>query len=155
MTRRDCAALATTAAVAIALSGCGGSGSGSGSMSAAQVRSAALRACTNAARRLSRIPAPRTPSATEAFLRRGVSVLEPELTALDRLSPGPNLAPHYQRARTATHREVDALRSTITGLKAGNDPTVAIKTLQQKLRPLERRAYVAWHAVGVPACADS
>ena len=143
------AALAVT--VAVALSGCGGSGS----LSAGQLRTAALHACATAARRLNQIPAPRTPSATEAFLRHGVSALEPELTALDRLSPGPDLAAHYQRARVTTHREVDVLRSTIKGLKAGNDPTVAIKTLQQQLRPLERRAHAAWHAVGVPACADS
>ena len=148
MTGRACAALAVI--VAVAVSGCG-----SDSLSAAQLRTAALRACTTAARRLSQIPAPRTPSAAEAFLRRGVSALEPELTALDRLSPGPDLAAHYERARATTHREVDALRSTISGLKAGNDPAVAIKSLQQQLRPLERRAHVAWHAVGVPACADS
>lgn len=151
MRHRTCLAVAVTAAVAIAVAGCGGSNS----LSAAQLRTAALRACTTAARKLSRIPPPRTPSSAEAFLRRGVSALQPELTALDRLSPGPDLASHYKRARSVTHREVDALRSTITGLKAGNDPAVAINTLQQQLRPLERRAHAAWHAVGVPACADS
>jgi hypothetical protein len=143
-------AVAVIAAVAIAVAGCG-----SGSLSAAQLRSRATRACTVAAQKLNRIAAPQAPAGAEAFLRRGVSALEPELTALDRLAPASQLAPAYQRARTATHREVDALRSTIRGLKAGNDPTVAIKTLQQDLLPLERRARAAWHAVGVPACSGS
>ena len=150
MSRRLCAAIASVAAVAVGVSGCG-----SGSMSAAELRTAAQRACTDAARRLSQIPAPRTPSAAEAFLRRGVSAMEPEMTALDRLSPTPALAAPYQRARTATGGELDALRSSVNGLKAGNDPAVAIKTLQQELLPLERRARAAWHTVGVPACADS
>jgi hypothetical protein len=145
--RRAGAALAAMAAVAVIVSGCG-----SGSLSAAQLRNLAQRACTGAARRLNRIPAPRTPSDAEAFLRRGVSALQPEMTALDRLSPSPELASHYERARSATRREVDALRSTIKGLKAGNDPAVAIKTLQQDLLPLERRARAAWRALGVPSC---
>jgi len=147
--RRACAAAAVIA-VAVAVAGCG-----SGSLSAAQLRSRALRACTEAARRLGRIPAPRTPSGAEAFLRRGVSALEPEMTALGRLSPSPERASAYVQARTATRREVDALRSTIKGLKAGNDPAVAIKTLQQELLPLERHAHAAWHTLGVPACSDN
>jgi hypothetical protein len=145
--RRPGAALAAIAAVIVAVAGCG-----AGSLSTAQLRSRAARACTDAARRLSRIPAPRTPSDTQAFLRRGVSALEPELTALDRLSPSGQLAPAYARARTATRHEVDALRSTIKGLTAGDDPAGAIKTLQRELLPLERQAHTAWHAVGVPTC---
>ncbi len=142
-------AAGVVATVALAVSGCGSS-----SLSGAQLRSDALRACISAAQRLNRIPAPRTPSGAEAFLRRGVSALEPELSALKRLSPTTDLAGAYTRATTATRREVDALGSTIKGLRAGNDPVVAIKTLQTDLRPLERRARAAWQALGVPACAD-
>lgn len=150
MRRHACGAVAAIAAIAITVSGCG-----SESPSAAQVRTAAQRACTDAAHRLSRIPAPRKPSDAEAFLRRGVSVLQPEMTALDRVSPAPEQAARYTRARSATRGEVDALRSTIKGLQAGNDPAVAIKTLQQDLVPLQRQANAAWHALGIPACADN
>ncbi len=142
-------AAGAVAAVALAVSGCG-----SASLSDAQLRSDALRACISAADRLNRIPAPRSPSGAETFLRRGVSALQPELTALKRLSPTSQLAGAYARARTATRREVDALGSTLTGLRAGHDPVVAIKTLQTDLLPLERRARAAWHALGVPTCAD-
>jgi hypothetical protein len=52
----------------------------------------------------------------------------------------------------ATSAELTALRSTLKGLKAGNDPVVAIKTLQQQLAPAEMKASIAWSALELPAC---
>jgi hypothetical protein len=130
-------------------------GCGSDSLSAQQLHSAAQEACLVATRGLDRIPTPRLPAGGAAFLRRGITVLKPELAALQLLHPGGGLAESYARARNLTHRELGALESTLNGLKAGNDPVVAIKTLQQELLPLERRAAAAWAAAGVPACADN
>ena len=61
----------------------------------------------------------------------------------------------YARALAATKQELGALESAVKGLKAGNDPVVAIKTLEQQLLPLEQRAASAWTAVGVPACSTT
>jgi hypothetical protein len=47
------------------------------------------------------------------------------------------------------------LQSSLKGLKAGNDPIVAVKTLQTQLAPLEKQAGAAWRALGVPECADT
>ncbi|HWE07739.1 MAG TPA: hypothetical protein VG325_00190 [Solirubrobacteraceae bacterium] len=151
MRRRTGSAVAVIAAtVAVAVSGCGSS-----SVSALQLRTGAQRACAAAALRLGRIQAPQQPGGGEAFVSQGIAALAPELTALKRLSPTPQLAASYRRARSATEQVLSALRSTLKGLKAGNDPVVAIKTLQQELLPLEGRAQAAWHAVGVPACAGT
>ena len=64
---------------------------------------------------------------------------------------GRSWAVHFRTARTATEQELKALQSSLKGLKAGNDPIVAIKTLQTQLAPLEKQASAAWRALGVPA----
>lgn len=149
MTRRGAGATVAKLAVALLVAGCGSS-----SLSAQQLQSGAKRACLVATRSLNRIPTPQLPAGGAPFLRHGISVLKPELAALDRLHPGGSLDTSYVRARDVTHEELAALESTLKGLKAGDDPVVAIKTLQHHLLPLERRAAAAWAAVGVPACAD-
>lgn len=133
----------------------GVAGCGSTSLSAQQLHTGARRVCLVAVRRLNRIPTPQMPTAGAVFLKRGIAALEPELAALGRLRPGGDLAKSYTRALDATRAELAALRSTVNGLKAGNDPVVAIKTLQQQLLVLEQRAASAWAAVGVPACAGN
>ena len=65
------------------------------------------------------------------------------------------LGEQFSRARTATEQELKALQSSLKGLKAGNDPVVAIKTLQAQLVPLEKRASAAWLALKIPACVDT
>jgi len=148
--RRPAALAAVATALVPALAGCGSS-----SVSAHQLRTGAARACTVAGRRLSRIPAPHDAAGAAAFLHAGITALGPELMALDRLSPTPQLAAPYGRARSATERELAALHSTLHRLSAGEDPVVAIKTLQQELAPLERQASAAWRALGVPGCLES
>ena len=144
-------AWAPALALALVAAGCGGSSS----LSAHQLRAGATRACTLASQRLDSIPTPRLPSDGAAFLRRGIAAVRPELTALAALHPDGKLGEQFSRARTATDRELAALQSSLKGLKAGNDPLVAVKTLQAQLVGLERRATAAWLALDIPACVDT
>jgi hypothetical protein len=146
VTRRAALALL----VAVALAGCGAS-----SLSAVQLRTAATRVCTVAGRRLNRIHTPALPAQGAAFLSRGIAALRPELAALGRLRPSGGMAGALDRGRAATAKMLKVLQSTLKGLKAGNDPVVAIKTLQQDLIGLEQQATAAWRAAEIPACAPS
>ncbi len=58
----------------------------------------------------------------------------------------------FHAAVQATDAELTALRSTLRGLRAGNDPVVAIKTLQEQLKPAEAEAGTAWTTLQLPAC---
>jgi hypothetical protein len=138
-------------AVALATAGCGGSSS----ISTRQLRTDAGRVCTVATQRLNGIPTPQVPSQASSFLRRGIAALTPEISALAALHPTGEMAVHLRRAQATTERELKVLESTLKGLKAGNDPIVAFKTLETQLAPLETQAGAAWRALGVPACADT
>jgi hypothetical protein len=138
-------------ALALAATGCGGSRS----MSARQLRAGAARVCTVATQRLNSIPTPQVPSEGTAFLRRGIAAMAPELAALSAMHPGGELGVHFRKALNATEQELTVLQSSLKGLKAGNDPIVAIKTLQAQLAPLETQARAAWRALDVPDCADT
>ncbi|MGH2870100.1 MAG: hypothetical protein ACRDNK_21330 [Solirubrobacteraceae bacterium] len=128
---------------ALALASCGSSG-----LSASQLRTSATRLCGAAAAREASIAFPERPSAGQRFLSRGIAALEPEVTELRELGAGGT----FRSAVTATSAELAALRFTLKGLRAGNDPVVAIKTLQQRLLPLETKANQAWQTLGIPAC---
>jgi cytochrome c556 len=143
--------LAPALALALAAAGCGGSSS----ISESQLRTRAARACTTATQQLDGIATPKLPSQGAAFLRRGAAALRPELAALDSLHPDGELGDRFGRARTATEQELKALESSLKGLKAGNDPVVAVKTLQAQLEPLEKRASAAWLELKIPACVDT
>jgi hypothetical protein len=138
-------------ALALATAGCGGSSS----MSARQLRTDAGRVCTVATQRLNAIPTPQVPSDGSSFLRRGTAALKPEISALAALHPTGEMATHLRQAQMATEQELKVLQSTLKGLRAGNDPIVAFKTLQTQLAPLEKQAGAAWRALGVPACTDT
>jgi hypothetical protein len=138
-------------ALALAATGCGGSRS----VSARQLRAGAARVCTVATQRLNSIPTPQVPSEGTAFLRRGIAALRPELAALAAMHPGGELGVHFHKALNATRQELTVLKSSLKGLKAGNDPIVAIKTLQAQLAPLETQARAAWRTLDVPDCADT
>jgi hypothetical protein len=137
--------------VALGLAGCGGSST----LSTAQLHARATRTCNLARRRTNRIATPTLPGEGVRFLSRGIAALAPELTALNLLRPPTDMASDYKLALAASEGELRALRSALGGLKAGNDPVVAIKTLQQELSPLESRAHVAWSSLDLPACASS
>jgi hypothetical protein len=147
--RRACA---PALVLALAATGCGG---GSSSMSAHALRTAAARVCVVATQRLNRIPTPQVPSQGESFLRRGIAALSSELAALSAMHPGGELGVRFANARNATEQELTALQSSRKGLKAGNDPIVAFKTLQTQLAPLAKQAGAAWRSLGLPACADT
>lgn len=151
MTARRAGAPALALALALAAGGCGGSSS----MSAHQLRAGATQACTVATQQLSAVPTPRLPSEGAAFVRGGIAALRAELTALGALHPDGELGRQFHRARRATQRELVTLQSTLKGLRAGNDPIVAIKTLQAQLLPIEKEATAAWLALRIPACVDT
>jgi hypothetical protein len=127
-------------------------GCGSTALTANQLRARAGRICTLATQRTNRITTPAMPSQEASFISRGVAALAPEVTALQRLGAPGDMADDYRDAVDATSSELTALRSTLKGLKAGNDPVVAIKTLQQQLAPAEFKAGIAWSALALPAC---
>jgi hypothetical protein len=138
---------AAVACAALLLGGCGSS-----SLSDTQLRHKAGRICATAQRASESITAPTDPDKGEQFLQRGVAALAPQVTALHRLKPSSDLQDGYTTAVGATDHELTLLRRALRGLKAGNDPVVAIKTLQDELGPAEDAAGRAWHDVDVPAC---
>ncbi len=128
---------------------------GSSSLSASQLRTGAARICGLAQRRTEKIPTPTDPGGESAYLRRGIAALAPELIGLRGLHPPGDMAGRYREAMAATAAEVGALRATLKDLKAGNDPVVAIKTLQRKLTLPEGRAQSAWASLAIPTCTRS
>jgi hypothetical protein len=128
---------------ALMLASCGSTG-----LSASQLRASANLLCSAAARRAATIALPGVPSAGQSFLSRGIAVLAPEVKELRELGATGT----FRDAVTATSAELAALRFTLKGLRAGNDPVVVIKTLQQQLLPLETKANRAWQTLGIGAC---
>jgi hypothetical protein len=138
------------AAVAVSVGGCGGTTK----LSTIQLRNQAALICAAAARQADAIPAPTTPGRSSAFLRRGVAVLRPELGHLRALRPSSDVADVYATAVGAFSQKVAVLTTTLRGIQKGDDPVVAIKTLQQRLAPLESSEDGAWRALEVPACVN-
>jgi hypothetical protein len=140
-------AAATAACAALLLGGCGSS-----SLSNTQLRRKAGRICVTAQRASASITAPADPAKGGQFLQRGIAVLAPQVTALRQLNPSSDLEGVYATALRASDHELSLLRRALHGLQAGNDPVVAMKTLQDELGPAEDAAGRAWHEVEVPAC---
>lgn len=136
--------------VGTGIAGCGGSSS----LSVSQLRTRATRICTVAQRRTERISTPTLPGEGPRYLSRGIAVLTPELGDLRELSAPSGMAADFRTGVKALSAELRALRSSLNGLDTGNDPVVAIKTLQSQLAPLEARAGSAWVSLGIPACAS-
>lgn len=133
--------------ISIGLAGCGAD-----SLSGQQLRARAVQICSAAVLRTDAIVTPITPGQGARYLRQGADALVPEVRALDRLRPPRDMAGRFRTATSADDHELRALRSAVRGLRAGNDPVVAIKTLQQQLAPAEARADGAWASLGVPSC---
>ena len=143
-------AVLVVALAALLVSGCGSSGA----LSVQQLRRRATQICDNGRRRTDQIALPTAPTQGTRFIIQGIAALDPPLTRLRRLGAPVEMAGDYRNAIGAFTSELTALRSTLDGLHAGNDPVVAIKTLAQQLAPAEARAAGAWRALGVPACAS-
>jgi len=136
--------IALSVPAVVVLAGCGSG------LSAVQVRNRATQACDRAADRSAAIRLPEAPSGGKPFLAAGIAVLAPEIRALARLGDHGSL----HAAVSAMQAEVRALRSALKGVRAGDDPVVAIMTLQQQLVGPERRANTAWRLLRVPACVN-
>ena len=143
MSRRASGLAALGLIAAVALAACGNS-----SLTPAQVRARAGRICINAANHLDAIRAPTAASGAQTFVRRGIAVLAPEVRRLRALQTRGPVA----GAVRALDGELAALRGTLTGLRSGNDPVVAFKTLQRQLAPLELRVNAAWRTLRIPVC---
>ncbi len=131
----------------MALAGCGAS-----SLSAQQLRSKARRICGRAQRRTAEIPSPSRPGDAQRYLSRGVQALALELAALRALRPSDGLSRGYRQALEASAHELAALRTSVRGLKSGDDPVQAIGILQHRLAPLEANVTRAWSALDVTEC---
>ena len=138
------AALGLLLGLSLCLSGCG-----STDLSSGQLHSRASSICSATARLTGRIRAPSSPQGGAAFLSQGIAVLGAELAQLRALH---TQSPAYRRAVTATDEEVKALQFALKGLRTGNDPVVTIKTLEQRLAPLQRGAAAAWRSLRIPKC---
>jgi hypothetical protein len=137
------------ALAAAALVGCG-----STPLSTTQLRNQATHVCIVAGKVTDRIPAPSSPAGGAAFLARGAAVLGPELQALRALKPPSDLAQVYTTSLSAFTHKLDALAATIHNLNAGGDPVIAIKTLEQRLEPIEVQENTAWQTLQIPACVN-
>lgn len=134
-------------AVAVISSGCG-----STPLSLTQLRTQATRICLGGSEQTAQIPAPRTPQAGAAFLRRGATVLRPELAQLRTLKPSGQAAADYSSALNAFSRELADVTSAARTYSRQSDPAAALQTLQRHLAPLEVRANHAWRTLQIPAC---
>jgi hypothetical protein len=94
------------------------------------------------------------PSGGPSYLRLGIGVLAPEVRQLRALPAPDDLAGEYRGALDAVRDETSALRASLKRLRAGDDPVLAIKMLQQKLAPLEQSADLAWAKLAIPSCMD-
>jgi hypothetical protein len=130
-----------------ALSGCG-----SKPLTSSELQHQATRVCALASRQTDRISTPASPAGTDAFLKRGIAVMRPELTGLRRLRPPSDVADVYSTSLDAFATKLSDLEHTVRALTGGEEPMIAMKTLQQKLGPIESQENGAWQALEIPAC---
>ncbi len=142
--------LATLAAAATLMAGCGSIPS----PSLIQLRAQGMRICASAGQRFGRIATPRAEAGGEAFLKRGVTVLRPELRQLRTLRTPSEASDVYRSALDAVAQELRALNGTVRALQRQQDPAIAFTTLQQHLGALETQADDAWEALQMPACLE-
>jgi hypothetical protein len=142
------AGLALAAAATLAAAGCGSTPP----PSLIQLRAQATRICATASRQIGTIGTPPSEAGGEAFLKRGIAVLAPELRRLRSLAPPGEAAAVYTAAIGALSGQLDALRQATHALRQREDPVIAFKTLQHRLAPLENQANGAWQALQIPTC---
>ncbi len=138
------------AGLVLAVAGCGGGDS----LSAKDLRTGAGSICAAARAQTNRIAAPSSPAGAAVFLTRGVAVLERERSQLQTLKPPDDLRSAWTTAMSAFSRRLAAVSRTVHDLRGGDDPVTAMKTLQQKLTPIEAREDDAWQQLEVPACVN-
>jgi hypothetical protein len=145
--RRAAPAALAGALMALALAGCGSS-----SLSDRDLRADATQLCNITRFRTDRIPPPGSPGAGLAYLRKGVSVLAPELRALRRLGPPSDLAKDYDATVAEFAGTVQALRTAVVGLQRSASPVAAYQALERQLAPLVAQENASWQGLQIPAC---
>jgi hypothetical protein len=129
------------------------SGCGSKPLSSGELHSRATQLCLQAGSQTDRIRTPASPPGTVAFLQRGIAVMTPELAKLRALRPARgDVADVYSTSVHTFSEKLRALERTVRELNSGEDPVLAIKGLQRKLKPLESQENGAWQALQIPAC---
>jgi hypothetical protein len=139
-------------AVTVALLGIMFAGCGSSPLSTSELHNDATRVCLLASRQTDRIATPNSPAGTEAFLRRGIAALTPELAGLQSLHPSSEVADVYNAAVKSLGQQLAFLKDALHDLQKGQDPVIALKTLQQELAPIKAQANGGWDALQIPAC---
>jgi hypothetical protein len=130
--------------------GCGGSST----LSSNELLARATRVCRLAAAQTARIPTPSTPDGTTLYLQRGIAVMKPELDQLRSLRPPDDVADVYRVSMTTFARKLSYLSDTVHDLAGGEDPVIAMRTLQKYLAPVESQEDGAWQALQIPACVN-
>jgi hypothetical protein len=138
-----------TAAVvaALILGGCGSS-----PLSSRDLHNDATQVCRAASRLANRIATPTSPAGTEAFLRRGIAALTPELAGLRALHPPSDVADVYTASVKAFGQKLTYLKDALRDLQSGEDPVIALKTLQRELTPVGTQENGGWQALQIPVC---
>ena len=137
------------AAVTLTIAGCGSS-----SLPDRDLRAAATAMCKHATSRLNGLAQPSSPNAALPFLRRGVAVLGPELSALRRLAPSSGLSSRYASTLAQLATAVGRVRATVALLQRGGDPVGAFGALEQQLSPILASENAGWIALQIPACVN-
>jgi hypothetical protein len=132
------------------IAGCGGSNK----LSLNQLHDQATRVCTLYGNRLSQISPPSAASGGATFLRRGVVWLRPELKQLRTLRPPDDVADVYSTAVNSFSQKLGAVTTTLQNLDRGADPISSMRTLEQRLAPIESSEDGAWKALSIPACVN-
>jgi hypothetical protein len=138
--------------VLLALAAPGISACGSTQLSPAQLRVRATTTCDGTQRRLEAIGAPAAQSQAKAFLQRGAAALAPEVEQLKSVSGSGDAGKEYSSAVAAVSAELAALQGAVGALARGGQTTSVLRSLQQRLAPLENQADNAWRALQIRDC---
>jgi hypothetical protein len=142
--RRTIALLALAAPV---VSACGTT-----TLSVAQLRTQATAICIRAEHRLQAIGAPASQSQAREFLQSGTEALAPEVDQLRSLTGSGDAGKVYAAAVSAVTGELAALRGAVRSLDRGGQTVSVLRSVQERLAPLENQADGAWRALQIPAC---
>lgn len=136
--------------LATLIGGCGASSR----LSANELMRRATRVCQEAAAQTARIPSPSGPDETALYLKRGIAVMKPELEQLRALRPPGDVADVYRVSMTTFARKLEYLNAAVHDLAGGEDPIIAMRTLEKNLAPVQSQEDGAWQALQIAACAN-
>jgi hypothetical protein len=153
VTQRAAGVLAGTLATGLLgaglLAGCGRK-----PLSSNELARRATEVCQLAAAQTGRIPTPARPEDSALFLKRGIAVMTGELAQLRALRPPSDVADVYAVSISSFAQKLEYLNKTVHALAGGEDPVIAMRTLQQNLAPVEKDEDGAWRALEIDACVN-